>query len=624
MDEQEQKICPNCKREIPAVNFTIHTVHCARNIKVCPVCKEPVPQSELQEHHDKLHKLLPCKQCGESVCGTDLEDHIRDSCGHTIKSCRYCELELPRRELPTHENYCGVRTEQCPDCKEYVMIKYRQLHLDSNHGFLRLDDDPVPQPKKESPRSNLIKPLKLRPNVYPAPSTSNGIRATTSKNINVENDRPKTEIKIFSKINAGASSSSSTNSSQENLSRPQSAQGLYNGVKVPLKRTNDQPQINTAVEATSKVNKDFSNAEDLGSGEGRRRDAPHDINRLNNRPKFCQLGANLGAVKKRPAPRPPARDPPKAEPKRDQAYYSAMQRLQAEEKRRQEQSAYNVSIGLPPVLSPAAKLEKLRKMDALHNREVDDQDYKNRLQSRVRMPPDIVGDVLGSGDAAAAAQNSANLEADRRRHQQRPTRAPKQANNDDRRNEFRDVKPMTQQEFMDRFKELQVRKDSRESSRERKPDRFNEIKTSLRELRRGLNEVTAPYNANNINLTNANNYGNERNERRERNSRRSSPLPSPLAEDEVQLPCEFCGAPVPAYDLVRHQTGCRPDLTQYKAASPARLATASPPPVPPLPRPLPLDEPVIPCEFCAESLPLYLISEHQERCGREANLLYPD
>ena len=53
---------------------------------------------------------------------------------------RFCELDLPRRELPAHENYCGVRTEQCADCGEYVMIKYRQLHVDSNHGFLRLDD----------------------------------------------------------------------------------------------------------------------------------------------------------------------------------------------------------------------------------------------------------------------------------------------------------------------------------------------------------------------------------------------------------------------------------------------------------------------------------------------------
>ncbi|XP_063628920.1 uncharacterized protein LOC134800351 [Cydia splendana] len=140
MDEEDTKQCPNCKREIPSINFTTHSVHCARNLRNCPVCKEPVPVAQLQEHHDALHKEVPCKKCGESVCGTDLEDHIRDSCAQTIKPCRYCELELPRHALPPHESYCGARSEQCPECKEYVMIKYRQLHLDSNHGFIRLSD----------------------------------------------------------------------------------------------------------------------------------------------------------------------------------------------------------------------------------------------------------------------------------------------------------------------------------------------------------------------------------------------------------------------------------------------------------------------------------------------------
>lgn len=45
------------KREIPLANFTIHAVHCARNIRLCPVCKEPVPVQDLQQHHDDQHKL---------------------------------------------------------------------------------------------------------------------------------------------------------------------------------------------------------------------------------------------------------------------------------------------------------------------------------------------------------------------------------------------------------------------------------------------------------------------------------------------------------------------------------------------------------------------------------------
>ncbi|KAI5634193.1 hypothetical protein NE865_13063 [Phthorimaea operculella] len=630
MEPEEQKICPNCKREIPASNFTIHTVHCARNIKVCPVCKEPVPQGDLEEHHEKLHKLMPCKQCGEKVCGTDLEDHIRDSCGHTIKSCRYCELELPRREIPGHESYCGVRTEQCEECGEWVMIKYRQLHLDSNHGFLRLDDDPVPQPKKEPPKvtnlpkatnlpktTNLPKPTNIPtpftpppPTNVPQPSTSNGFYqppANFSKNTNILQDRPRTEIRHLGSSNNGPSTSNIGNGFEapsSSVNRPQGAQNMYNGISKAPKRTNDKPQINTNVMPANKVDKE---------------------------------PLSRGAVKKRPAPKPPApREPPVRDHKREMAYHSALQRSQREEAERQEQNAYNLAHGLPPVLSAAAKVEKLRKMDALHNREVENTDYKNRLQGRVWMDRTYVpeGNVLGS----ANTDGNHHLEVDRRRNgrtqpanhrpaqRANPTNLPAQRPTtpepEDRRNEFRDVKPMTPEEFMDRFRELQLRKDVAENNNSRGDDRFSQIKSSLRELRRGLNEVTAPYNSTNLNAANPANNG----QRSSPRSPRRSPI-EPANFDEVELPCEFCGVPVPASFLVQHQTGCRPDLAQYRAESVSPRRSPSPLPArraPPLPHPDPYEDPVIPCEFCTESLPVYLIQEHQERCGRESNRLYAD
>ncbi|XP_075983538.1 uncharacterized protein LOC142981475 [Anticarsia gemmatalis] len=567
MEDSETKSCPNCKREIPCVNFTIHSVHCARNIRVCPVCKEPVPQNELQEHHDKLHKLLPCKKCGESVCGTDMEDHIRDSCAHTIKSCRYCELELPRRDLPGHESYCGVRTEQCPECREWVMIKYRQLHVDSNHGFIRLDDDPAPIIKKELPKSNATKPVIAK--ITNLPSTSNGPRPTTSRldrpngYIKNTNEKPTTEMRYFDKPSTSGSSGL-TNGERSSDWR---SSNHMNGLRPQIKRTNDQPQINTYMAAANKVEKN--------------------------------LGMSRGAVKKRPAPKPP-KQPPTAEPRRDLPYYSALQRQQEEERVRQEQTAYNLSVGLPPVLSPAAKLEKLRKMDALQNPDTE-VDYKSRLQGRVWKSPEhqggSAGYVLGSDE------------------------------NERRRQEFKNLKPMTPQEFMERFNELQLRKDG-ETDRKKSADRFSEIKSSLRELRRGLNEVTAPYNSNS---SNSNNNG----ERLHRGGGHRDGNAGGAGDDE-RLPCEFCGALVPAAQLVLHQTGCRPDLAQLRprSSSPAentrrdrgdrgeRGARARSP-RPPMPRD-PYEEPVIPCEFCTESLPVYLISEHQERCGRDSNRLYPD
>ncbi|XP_073948709.1 uncharacterized protein [Choristoneura fumiferana] len=551
MEEEDTKLCTNCKREIPSVNFTTHSVHCARNLRNCPVCKEPVPLAQLQAHHDTLHKEVPCKKCGESVCGTDLEDHIRDSCAQTIKPCRFCELELPRRSLPAHESYCGARSEQCPDCREYVMAKYKQLHLDSNHGFIRLDDDPTPKEEKPKPKP-IPKPIPKSismpiTNGLPAPSTSNGITS---------NLRPATEIRHYEP----------QGSREDRVEIPRT--------KITAKRTNDQPQINTNVQAAEKVTKELP---------------------------------SRGAVKKRPAPPPPS---PPPDPARDRAYYSAAARAQREENQRQQQSAYNLSVGLPPVLSPAAKLDKLRKMDALHNRETEQVDYKNKLQGRVWMPPDVpVGNVLGSDGVSDLSH----------------------------------LQPMTAAQFMDRFQELQLGSGRRRNGtggrqgaaergrqgtdasedgrqgvgardgdrqerggREARGDRFSEIKTSLQELRRGLNEVTAPYNASNAAI----------------NTHIDNSAAAAVGGDEeagLQLPCEFCGCPVPADDLVLHQTGCRPDLAQYQppagAAGGGEVAGE---------RARAAADPVIPCEFCPQTLPVYLISEHQERCRREANVLFPD
>ncbi|XP_047516880.1 uncharacterized protein LOC125057305 isoform X1 [Pieris napi] len=537
MDVGEMKTCGNCKRDIPAVNFTIHTVHCARNIGMCPVCKEPFPHSELQEHHEKMHKLLPCKQCGDSVCGTDLEDHIRDSCAHTMQTCRYCNLDVRRGEMPAHERYCGARTEQCEECGEWVMLKYRRLHTESNHGFIRLDDDPVPfrrdKPKKvinDWPQTNGIKKQ----------NTNNGLNRMPE----LRDIQPSTSKPSVANV--------PVNAFKENIEpRPSSS---TNGAVPKPKRTNDQPQINTANMATNKVK---------------------------------NMTASRGAIKKRPAPKPPA-VAPNPDPKRDLALTRALQRQQEEERERRERSEQNLTRGLPPILNPLEKLEKLRKMDALQNREVEDQSYKDKLNGRVWMSKDVpIGNLLGAGPS----EPPNNLETERRRN------LPLKGNSERQKIKLKNLKPMTEDEFIERFNYLHMKEPPRD-----REDRFSQIKSSLRELRRGLNEVTAPYNANpNVDL----------------NQNRNTPSP----DDEVKLPCEFCGAPVAADILVQHQTGCRPDLARLDV----RKARGSPPPLSPVSPP---DSPphgaVIPCEFCAKSLPIYLISEHQERCGRESNLLFAD
>lgn len=88
-------------------------------------------------------------------------------------------------------------------------------------------------------------------------------------------------------------------------------------------------------------------------------------------------------------------------------------------------TVFRVIVGLPPVLSAAAKVERLRKMDALQNPE-SYADYQNRMRGRMsRSPEDLVqpGHVLGS----AADENP------ERRWQ-----------------EYRKFKPMTTEEFLER------------------------------------------------------------------------------------------------------------------------------------------------------------------------------
>ena len=42
--------------------------------------------------------------------------------------CQYCHLEFNPPVLADHENYCGSRTEKCPECSDFVMLKDWEKH----------------------------------------------------------------------------------------------------------------------------------------------------------------------------------------------------------------------------------------------------------------------------------------------------------------------------------------------------------------------------------------------------------------------------------------------------------------------------------------------------------------
>ncbi|XP_034757985.2 TRAF-type zinc finger domain-containing protein 1-like [Acipenser ruthenus] len=127
MSEESTQLCANCKRDIPSVNFTIHEIHCRRNISLCQYCKEPFPRSEMEEHVESEHAQVACK-CGVKMEKRHVEKHELSECGLRLKKCQFCDLELAFNKWGDHEEYCGARTEPCPQCLHNVMLKELSTH----------------------------------------------------------------------------------------------------------------------------------------------------------------------------------------------------------------------------------------------------------------------------------------------------------------------------------------------------------------------------------------------------------------------------------------------------------------------------------------------------------------
>nr|XP_033811491.1 TRAF-type zinc finger domain-containing protein 1 isoform X2 [Geotrypetes seraphini] len=125
--EKETKLCGNCKKDIPMANFTIHEIHCKRNITVCRICMEPVPKSEIDDHIEFEHAQITCK-CGMKLEKIHLEKHETLECCLRLVNCQYCELELAFNKVEEHEDYCGARTEMCNGCGRNVMVKVSKTH----------------------------------------------------------------------------------------------------------------------------------------------------------------------------------------------------------------------------------------------------------------------------------------------------------------------------------------------------------------------------------------------------------------------------------------------------------------------------------------------------------------
>ncbi|XP_043925686.1 TRAF-type zinc finger domain-containing protein 1 [Protopterus annectens] len=125
--ENEVQLCGNCKKEIPTANFTIHEIHCWRNIALCQICSEPFPKSEMKEHLETEHTQVTCR-CNLKMDRSEMENHKISECPLRLVKCKYCELELCFDKLSEHDSYCGARTEPCSICGSNVMVKDLDKH----------------------------------------------------------------------------------------------------------------------------------------------------------------------------------------------------------------------------------------------------------------------------------------------------------------------------------------------------------------------------------------------------------------------------------------------------------------------------------------------------------------
>ncbi|XP_007936371.1 TRAF-type zinc finger domain-containing protein 1 [Orycteropus afer afer] len=127
LDDQDTRLCDNCKKEIPVFNFTIHEIHCQRNIGMCPVCKEPFPKSDMEAHMATEHCQVTCK-CNTKLEKRQLKTHEETECPLRLAVCQHCDLELSVLKLKDHEDYCGARTELCGTCRRNVLVKDLKTH----------------------------------------------------------------------------------------------------------------------------------------------------------------------------------------------------------------------------------------------------------------------------------------------------------------------------------------------------------------------------------------------------------------------------------------------------------------------------------------------------------------
>ena len=118
-------LCSCSEKDIAARNFTVHEVHCVRNITLCPHCNDPVAKTDLDNHIAEQHTSVTCPQCHASLMKSEVDQHIADA--HATEPCPECGENVSKNLLEDHKR-SAHSTTACPLCHKVVDKTHLHQH----------------------------------------------------------------------------------------------------------------------------------------------------------------------------------------------------------------------------------------------------------------------------------------------------------------------------------------------------------------------------------------------------------------------------------------------------------------------------------------------------------------
>ena len=93
-------------QNIESNKIILHSRFCSINVKRCSICNEPVTIDDIENHNKLKHIDVECEFCHKKFKPDIIEEH-KEKCEDKLEVCKYCELNISKKENKQHEYICG-------------------------------------------------------------------------------------------------------------------------------------------------------------------------------------------------------------------------------------------------------------------------------------------------------------------------------------------------------------------------------------------------------------------------------------------------------------------------------------------------------------------------------------